>query len=140
MIAFSFFSCIYRFCGRLSPHAHTHCTQHTCGLHILTCQGAGLPGEKAIGSGWVFKVKRNADRSIERYKAQRPGIDYNEVFAPTFCPATLRLILALAAMEDMDLRSVDISAAFTNGDLDVTIYMMQPEGFHLLEVIEHLWL
>jgi len=43
MIAFSFFSCIYRFCGRLSPHTHTHCTQHTCGLHILTCQGAGLP-------------------------------------------------------------------------------------------------
>jgi hypothetical protein len=96
------------------------------------------PGEKAIGSGWVFKIKHNADGSIERYKArlvakgysQCPGIDYNEVFAPTFRPATLRLILALAAIEDMDLRSVDISAAFTNGDLDVTIYMMQPEGFH----------
>jgi len=96
------------------------------------------PGEEAIGSGWVFKVKRNADGSIERYKArlvakgysQRSGIDYNEVFAPTFRPATLRLILALAAMEDMDLCFVDISAAFTNGDLDVTIYMMQPEGFH----------
>jgi Reverse transcriptase (RNA-dependent DNA polymerase) len=40
------------------------------------------------------------------------------------------LILALAAIEDMELRSVDISAAFTNGDLDETIYMMQPEGFH----------
>ena len=62
--------------------------------------------------------------------SQRPGIDYNEVFAPTFRPATLHLILALAAIEDMDLRFVDISAAFTNGDLDVTIYMMQPEGFH----------
>ena len=98
-----------------------------------------LPSDaKAIGSGWVFKVKHNADGSIERYKArlvakgysQRPGIDYNEVFAPTFRPATLRLVLALAAIEDMELRSVDISAAFTNGDLDETIYMMQPEGFH----------
>ena len=96
------------------------------------------PGHKAIGAGWVFKVKRNADGSVERYKArivakgysQRPGIDYNEVFAPTFRPATLRLVAALAAIEDLELRSVDISAAFTQGDLDETIYMQQPEGFH----------
>jgi hypothetical protein len=64
-------------------------------------------GEKAIGSGWVFKVKHNVDGSIERFKArlvakgysQRPGLDYNESFAPTFRPATLRIIMALAALK-----------------------------------------
>lgn len=40
------------------------------------------------------------------------------------------MIIALAAAEDLELRSVDISAAFTRGDLDETIYMKQPEGFH----------
>jgi hypothetical protein len=96
-------------------------------------------GEKAIGSGWVFKVKHNVDGSIERFKArlvakgysQRPGLDYNESFAPTFRPATLRIIMALAAVEDLELRSVDITSAFTNGDLDEEIYMRQPEGFHV---------
>ena len=63
------------------------------------------PGAKCINSGWVFRVKRNADGSIERYKArlvakgysQRPGFDYNEVFAPTFRYAAIRTIIALAA-------------------------------------------
>jgi hypothetical protein len=49
------------------------------------------PGRKAIGSKWVFKVKRNANGSVVHYKAclvaqgfsQRPGIDFNETFAPT---------------------------------------------------------
>jgi hypothetical protein len=49
------------------------------------------PGRKAIDSKWVFKVKRNADGSIKRYKArlvaqgfsQCPGIDFNKTFAPT---------------------------------------------------------
>ena len=94
-------------------------------------------GKRAINSGWVFKVKRNSDGSVERYKArlvakgcsQRPGVDFNEVFAPTFRPAALRLILALAAAEDLHLRSIDISSAFTYGDLEEDIYMHQPEGF-----------
>jgi len=95
--------------------------------------------QKAIGSGWVFQVKQNADGSIERLKArivtkgysQRPGLDYNESFAPTFHPATLRIIMAMAAVEDLELRSVHITSAFTNGDLDDEIYMNQPEGFHI---------
>jgi len=96
------------------------------------------PGAKVVNSGWVFKVKLNADGSVERYKSrlvakgysQRPGFDYTEVFAPTFRPASLRLIMALAAREGYKMRSVDISSAFTYGDLDEVIYMRQPEGYH----------
>jgi len=97
------------------------------------------PGKKAIGSGWVLRVKNNSDGTIEHFKgrivakgfSQRPGIDFNEVFAPTFRPATLRLVVAITAIEDMELRSVDITSAFVNGDLDEEIYMKQPEGFHI---------
>ena len=90
-----------------------------------TWEVVDLPlGEKAIGSGWVFKVKHNQDGSIERFKArlvakgysQCPGLDYNESFAPTFRPATLCIIMALAAVEDLELHSVDITSAFVRID------------------------
>ena len=38
-------------------------------------------------------------------------------------------MLALAARDDLHLRSVDISQAFINSDIDTEVYMEQPEGF-----------
>jgi hypothetical protein len=84
------------------------------------------PGEKAIGSSWVFRIKTHSDGSIECYKAriiaqgcsQRPGRDYQEVHAPMPRPATIQMTFAIAAVEDLELCSVDISASFTNGDLE----------------------
>jgi hypothetical protein len=82
-------------------------------------------GRKAIGSKWVFKVKRNPNGTVERYKArliakgfsQHPGIDFDETFAPTTKWAALRTILALAALENLELESIDISNAYLNGEL-----------------------
>jgi hypothetical protein len=62
------------------------------------------PGCKAIGSQWVFKVKRNTNGSVECYKvrvaakgfSQRPGVDFDKTFAPTTKWAALRVIFALA--------------------------------------------
>ncbi len=61
----------------------------------------------------------------------RPGFDYVETFAPTAKWAALRAILAIAALEDMEMESLDISSAFLNGVLDTEVFMEQPEGFPL---------
>jgi transposase InsO family protein len=96
------------------------------------------PGAKILPSLWVFKIKRNPDGSTAGYKCrivaqgnnQRPGFDYAETFAPTFTQASMRLIAALAVEGDLHMHSVDITSAFTNGDLEEDIYMRQPDGFH----------
>ena len=83
------------------------------------------PGRSSIGSRWVFKLKKRPDGSIERYKArlvgkgfsQRPGMDFDQTFSPTAKWASLRAILAIVALEDLECISVDISRAFLNGDM-----------------------
>jgi len=94
-------------------------------------------GRKAVACRWVYRIKTNTDGSIERYKArlvakgfsQKPHLDYTETFAPVAKFASLRTVLAIAAAEDMEVHSMDVSSAFLNGDLDEEIYMAQPEGF-----------
>ena len=84
-------------------------------------------------------MKRNADGSLDRYKArfcakgysQCPGFDFKETFAPTVRYSTIRIILAIAALEDLEICSIDISNAFLNGILEEEIYMQQPEGFEV---------
>jgi hypothetical protein len=52
------------------------------------------------------------------------------MFAPTTKWAALRTILALAALENLELESIDISNANLNGELhDIDVYMQQPDGF-----------
>ena len=58
-----------------------------------------------------------------------PGVDFFETFASTTKWAALRAILALAALDDLELESVDISSAFLNGEMDTEVYMEQPKGF-----------
>ena len=94
-------------------------------------------GKKAVGSQWVYKVKHLPSGAIERFKAcivaqgfsQRPGVDFDETFAPTARWNAVCAILAIVAIDDMHLESVDISSAFLNGIVDAELYIKLPEGF-----------
>ena len=51
-------------------------------------------GQNIVGCKWLFRIKRNSDGSIARYKGrlvakgftQCPGIDFKETFAPVVRP------------------------------------------------------
>ncbi|CAM8935358.1 unnamed protein product [Rhodiola kirilowii] len=43
--------------------------------------------------------------------------------------STIRLLIALAAINNLVVHQMDVKTAFLNGDLDEEIYMKQSEGF-----------
>ncbi len=42
---------------------------------------------------------------------------------------SIRYILAITAIEKMEIHQMDVKTAFFNGELEEEIYMEQPEGF-----------
>ncbi|KAG4037401.1 hypothetical protein PC123_g27034 [Phytophthora cactorum] len=103
-------------------------------------RAAKLPnGQRAIGTKWVFKIKRKADGSIEKYKArlvakgfkQKYGIDYTEKFSPVIKYVTLRMIIAIAKYFGWPLDQLDVVTAFLYGIMKEQVFCIVPEGVEL---------
>ena len=102
-------------------------------------------GKKAVGSKWVFRLKKNHDGSIERFKArvvakgytQKAGIDFTETFAPVVRFNTLRVLLAITALKDPELDQVDFKSAYLNGEIAEEVYMELPGWVQVLHSVQH---
>jgi hypothetical protein len=91
-------------------------------------------GRKTIDNRWVFDVKpdgRKRARLVAKGFKQIEGLDYDQVFSPVVRFETVRLILAMAALENWVITGLDVKTAFLYGELDEDIYMEQPQGFRI---------
>jgi histone deacetylase 1/2 len=94
-------------------------------------------GRNLIDCKWVYRIKRKADGTIDRYKArlvakvfkQRYGIDYEDTFSPVVKASTIRLVLAISLSKGWSLRQLDVKNVFLHGVLEEEVYMKQPPGY-----------
>jgi hypothetical protein len=88
-------------------------------------------GKQALPSFFIFEIKRDG-----RYKArlvagghrQQQGLDYDDTYASVASYRTLRMMMAISAHEDLELRQFDVSTAFLNGMLKEEVYLRPPVG------------
>ena len=94
------------------------------------------PGKRTVGCRWVFAVKLTSTGLVDRFKArlvaqgfsQVPGDDYLETFAPTIRGESLRILLAIAAYYDLEIRQIDVVSAYPRSVLHAVVYMRPPQG------------
>ncbi|KAG8503937.1 hypothetical protein CXB51_002266 [Gossypium anomalum] len=99
-------------------------------------------GKKTVRCKWVFKKKEGTPGVEEpKYKArlvakgysQVPGVDFTDVFSPVVKHSSIRALLGIVAMHDLELEQLDVKTVFLHGELEEDIYMQQPEGFTVSE-------
>ena len=95
------------------------------------------PGCKPLGYKWIFKGKLKADGSIDKYSArlvvkgykQKGGVDYFDTYSLVTRITSIRMLVAIATLHNLEIHRMDVKIAFLNGELNEEIYMEQPEGF-----------
>lgn len=112
--------------------------EHKALLHNKTWQLVPTPrGKNIIGCKWVYKIKKKADGTIDRYKArlvakgykQRYGLYYEDTFGQVVKAAKIRLVLSIAVSRRWCLRQLDVQNVFLHGVLQEEVYMYQPPGY-----------
>jgi hypothetical protein len=89
-----------------------------------------------VGSRWVFRIKRDSNGKILKYRArlvaqgftQMYGVDFQDTFAPVARLSSIRAVIALAASEDWELHQMDVKSAYLNSPIDTAVYMRLPPG------------
>jgi Reverse transcriptase (RNA-dependent DNA polymerase)/gag-polypeptide of LTR copia-type/Integrase core domain/GAG-pre-integrase domain/Domain of unknown function (DUF4219) len=97
------------------------------------------PRRMIVTNKFAFKHKKNEIARIVRLKArlvargfsQIYGIDYLDTYAPVVKLASIRILLAIAAIYGLEIHQMDVVTAFLAGDLEEEIFMEQPEGFEI---------
>jgi hypothetical protein len=87
-----------------------------------------------VSCEWIYKTKevetdsRNNDvkykaRLVAKGYSHLHGVDYEETFAPVIKFTSVRILLAIVALLDLELHPMDVVTAFLNGALNEEMFI-----------------
>ena len=61
---------------------------------------------------------------------QTEGLYYFDTYSPVIRINSIRMVLAISALRNLEIHQIDVKTGFLNGELDKEIYMEQLEDFY----------
>lgn len=90
-------------------------------------------GKRILSNKWIFSKKEDGRfkaRLVVRGCEQKSDFNYDEIFSPVVSSNSLRIMFAIATLNDYHILKFDIKTAFLYGDIQEEIFMQVPEGFN----------
>jgi hypothetical protein len=96
-------------------------------------------GKQILKAKWVFALKTNLSGNPTCFKAryvakgfdQIKGKQFDATFAPTATFVSMRIILAVAAMNNWPVHTFDFVAAYLNSPINEEVWVVPPEGLNV---------
>ena len=93
-------------------------------------------GHQILDCMWVYTYKLDKDHRLLKCKArlvargdQQRNITAQDTYAATLASRSFRMLMAIAAHQDLELKQFDITNAFVHAGMDRVVYMRMPHGY-----------
>ncbi|KAF7573964.1 hypothetical protein PtrM4_055870 [Pyrenophora tritici-repentis] len=93
-------------------------------------------GHQILDCMWVYTYKLDKHHRLIKCKArlvvrgdQQRNITSQDTYAATLAGRSFRMLMAIAAKYDLELKQYDVTNAFVHATIDREIYMRMPKGY-----------
>jgi hypothetical protein len=94
---------------------------------------------------WVYTYKLDKNHHFNKCKArlvvrgdQQRNISSQDTYAATLAGRSFRMLMAIAAKYDLELKQFDVTNAFVHAPIDREVYMRMPYGYQKKGTILHI--
>ena len=68
-------------------------------------------------------IDKYTDRLVIKWYRQKEDLDYFNTYSPVSKIISIRIIIAIAALQNLEIHQINIKTIFLNRDLDEKIYI-----------------